>query len=250
MTLQRFRPLRGILGGGLRREKAGLSPALRRKIGAVVSVSPSFRARPYPVICAFRLAGFLQAPIRDKVAGTAPFDSPRSDMKTSMPVRLLVASTAALAAFSSAPASALCTAQGLELMRHLNGGWRGRGAVTPIGGSPEFVSCRISYSMAAADVINQSIACAGTDYKIEAVSQVTCNGNLLQGWFEEKAGRSTGRVSGTISGNYLFIEADSPNFKGNFKVLFKSETDHLVSITQADFASGRQVPVASIKLTR
>ena len=52
----------------------------------------------------------------------------------------------------------------------------------PIGGSPEFVSCRISYAMAAADVINQVIACAGTDYKLEASSQVTCNGNLLEGW--------------------------------------------------------------------
>ncbi len=171
-------------------------------------------------------------------------------MKPSKSLRILAASAAALAAVSASPAFAICTAQGLELMRNLNGPWRGKGAVTPIGGSPEFVSCRISYSMAAADVINQVIACAGTDYKIEASSQVTCNGNQLTGWFEERAGHSSGSVSGTISGNYLFIEADSPSFKGNFKVVFKSETDHLVSITQADYATGRQVPVASIKLTR
>ncbi len=138
----------------------------------------------------------------------------------------------------------------MELMRNLQGAWRGKGAVTPIGGSPEFVSCRISYSMAAADVINQVIACAGTDYKIEASSQVTCSGNQVQGWFEERTGHSTGTVTGSISGNHLFIEAESPGFTGNFKVTFKSETDHLVSITQADHATGRQVPVASIKLTR
>ncbi|MGO8954107.1 MAG: hypothetical protein ACLPWS_05145 [Rhodomicrobium sp.] len=171
-------------------------------------------------------------------------------MKTSKSLRVLLASFAGLAAISASPAIAMCTAQGLDLMRNLNGSWRGRGAVTPIGGSPEFVSCRISYSMAAVGTINQVIACAGTDYKLEASSQVTCEGNLLEGWFEEKSGNSSGRVSGTISGNYLFIEADSPGFKGNFKVIFKSETDHLVAITQADHATGRQVPVASIKLTR
>ena len=73
-------------------------------------------------------------------------------------------------------------------MRNLNGAWRGKGAVSPIGGSPEFVSCRIAYSIAAAGVINQVIACAGTDYKIEAMSQVTCEGNRLRGGW--KSGRA------------------------------------------------------------
>ena len=104
--------------------------------------------------------------------------------------------------------------------------------------------------MAAADVINQVIACAGTDYKLEAMSQVTCIGSRLEGWFEDRTAHQSGRVSGEISGNYLFIEADSAGFKGNFKVTFKSENDHLVAITQADHATGLQVPVASIKLTR
>jgi hypothetical protein len=173
-------------------------------------------------------------------------------MKTSKQIRRLAApaALAALAALTAGPAFAICTAQGLDLMRNLNGAWRGRGAVTPIGGSPEFVSCHVSYAMAAADVINQVIACAGTDYKLEASSQVTCDGNKLEGWFEDRTANMTGRVTGDISGNNLLIEADSPGFKGNFRVTFKSETDHLVSITQADHATGRQIPVASIKLTR
>ncbi len=174
----------------------------------------------------------------------------RSGMKSSKSIGFFLASIAAAATLPAAPAAAMCTAQGLQLMRNLNGAWRGRGAVTPIGGSPEFVSCRISYAMASADVINQVIACAGTDYKLEASSQVTCAGNRLKGWFEERAGHSSGRVTGTISGHYLFLEAESPSFTGNFKVVFRNENDHLVSITQADHATGRQVPVASIKLTR
>lgn len=162
--------------------------------------------------------------------------------------RIIVALS--IGAISASPAFALCTSQGLDLMRNLNGPWRGKGAVTPIGGSPEFVSCRISYSMVGADVINQIIACAGTDYKIEATSRVTCDGNRLEGSFEEKLGNNTGRVSGSISGNHLTIEADGPSFKGNFNVTFKGEANHLVSITQFDSAKGRQVPVASIQLSR
>jgi hypothetical protein len=171
-------------------------------------------------------------------------------MKTSKPILCLIAASVSLAVLQASPAFSLCTSQGLDLMRSLNGPWRGKGAVTPIGGSPEFVSCKISYSMAGTDVISQVISCAGTDYKIEASSRVRCDGNRLEGSFEEKIGHSTGHVSGTISGNNLFIEADSPGFRGNFKVIFKSETDHLVAITQADYATGRQIPVASIKLTR
>jgi hypothetical protein len=171
-------------------------------------------------------------------------------MKMSKPILRLAAASVALAVLSAKPAFSLCTTQGLDLMRSLNGSWRGRGAVAPIGGSPEFVSCRISYSMIGPDVINQVIACAGTDYKIEASSRVRCDGNRLEGAFEENIGHSTGHVSGTITGNSLFIEAESPSFKGNFKVIFKSESDHLVAITQADYATGRQIHVASIKLTR
>jgi hypothetical protein len=39
-------------------------------------------------------------------------------------------------------------------------------------------------------------------------------------------------------------------FKGRFDVTFKTAGSHLVAITQFDSAKGRQVPVASIQLTR
>ncbi len=171
-------------------------------------------------------------------------------MKIAKTIRPLFAAAAVVTFLSANSASALCTSQGVELMKQLNGVWRGRGAVTPIGGSPEFIMCRVSYSMPSQTVIRQGIACAGTDYKIEASSQVTCEGNLLEGTFEENIGHNTGRVKGSISGNRLTIEADGPTFKGNFNVIFKGGASHLVSITQFDSAKGRQVPVASIQMTR
>jgi hypothetical protein len=104
--------------------------------------------------------------------------------------------------------------------------------------------------MDGADIIQQVIACAGADYKVEVSSRVTCYGNRLEGQFEENIAHSTGLVSGSISGNHLLIEADSPVFRGNFNVTFTGKANHLVAITQYDSSKGRQVPVASIQMTR
>jgi hypothetical protein len=155
-----------------------------------------------------------------------------------------------LALFTSSSAFAICSSQGLELVRNLNGSWQGRGAVTPIGGAAERISCRITYSSDSDTRIKQVIACAGTDYKIEASSQVTCVGSLLEGTFEEAVAHNSGIVKGSISGNHLDIEADGPSFKGTFNVLFKGESQHTVTIQQFDPAKGRKVPVASILLSR
>ncbi|MBT3070491.1 hypothetical protein KKP04_06380 [Rhodomicrobium sp. Az07] len=158
--------------------------------------------------------------------------------------------TAGLMLAAASPAFALCSSQGLELMKSLNGAWKGRGAVTPIGGSPERIACRISYSLAGGDKINQIIVCAGTAWKIEAASRVTCMGNRVEGLFEEKVAHNTGAVTGSIDGNQLIFDADSPHFRGRFHVTFKETGSHAVSITQFDSAKGRQVPVASVQLTR
>ncbi len=150
----------------------------------------------------------------------------------------------------TAPALALCTTQALDLMRNLNGPWRGRGAITPPGAAPEFISCKVNYSMTGETEIHQQLACAGTDYKVEATSDVTCEGNLLSGTFSENATNSTGHVSGNISGNHITIEADGISFKGVFQVVFKGVSNHLVSITKYDPQQDRQFPLASIQLTR
>lgn len=157
---------------------------------------------------------------------------------------------AAVLTFSASPSFALCSSQGLDLMKNLNGAWKGRGAVTPIGGAPERVSCRVSYSAEGSSRINQTIACAGTDYKIEATSRITCNGNRLEGSFIERIGNNTGVVSGTIDGNNLNVEADGPSFKGRFNVTFSGDAKHSVTITQFDSAKGRHVPVAAVQLSR
>ena len=171
-------------------------------------------------------------------------------MSSSQSNRYYAMLIATLGIFSAGPAFAICTSQGLELMQHLNGSWRGRGTVQPIGGAPERITCRIAYASEGYGAIRQNIECAGTDYKFAASSHVTCEGNTVIGVFEEKVANNTGSVKGFIDGSNLKIEAESPNFKGHFNVKFTSETNHSVQITQFDPAQGRQAVVASLQLTR
>lgn len=163
---------------------------------------------------------------------------------------VLPLSALSLVAVTAEGASALCSKQGLELMQNLGGAWRGRGAVKPIGGSPERVNCRVEYSSEGPSQINQVVACAGTDYKIEASSRVSCVGNRLEGSFQEKVANNTGRVTGDISDHKLNIELDGPSFKGRFNVVFMNEAQHRVAITQFDPGLGRHVEVASMQLSR
>ncbi len=157
---------------------------------------------------------------------------------------------AAFAGVSHGPAQAACSAAGSQLIKSLSGAWRGNGSVTPLGAtSREPISCRISYSGGDSRV-TQNLICAGTDYKIEASSNVTCSGERVSGSWLEKIANNTGSVTGGIGGNYLNLEVDGPNFKGRFAVNFTSETKHTVTITQFDPALGRHVPVATITLTR
>jgi hypothetical protein len=146
---------------------------------------------------------------------------------------------------------AACSADGRALIRDLNGAWRGSGTVTPLGGQPERIVCRISYSvLRAGDGILQSIDCAGTDYRIQASSDVTCSGDRVSGLWQERIANNTGSVNGQIAGTRLTTEFKGPNFEGRLAVNFSSKTRHAVVISQFSPSAGRHVPVAEISLMR
>jgi hypothetical protein len=158
---------------------------------------------------------------------------------------------AAAILFPQSPAEAGCSSEGSHLIKTLSGSWRGRGSVTPIGASRrEQISCRIRYSSRSSDQLQQHLKCAGADYKIEATSNVSCDGKTVSGSWLEQIAHNTGGVSGSIGNNFLNLEVDGPNFKGRFAVNFSSSGKHTVTITQFDPAKGRHVRVARITLVR
>lgn len=152
---------------------------------------------------------------------------------------------------SGMAAHAACSSDGVKLIDRLNGNWRGSGTVTPIGGQPERILCRISYAKTrGGHGVRQNIRCAGTDYRIEASANVTCNGSRISGVWTENIASNTGRISGQLAGQRLRASFSGPNFKGRLSVSFANRGRHSVTISQFDPAKGRHVPVAQIALRK
>ncbi len=158
------------------------------------------------------------------------------------------AATLAMGLYAS-PAMAACNANAQDLIKRLNGAWRGSGTITPIGGAEERISCRINYKTSGPRV-SQNISCAGTDYKIDAGADVSCDGNKVAGTWIEKVANNTGRIKGDIDGNRLSIDVDGANFQGRFAVKVTGSSKHSLTITQFDPSAGRHVPIATIALKR
>ncbi|RIA55629.1 hypothetical protein [Dichotomicrobium thermohalophilum] len=148
-------------------------------------------------------------------------------------------------------AQAACTSEGAQLIDRLDGQWRGTGTVTPIGGQPERILCRISYAKTrGGQGLRQVINCAGTDYRIQASANVRCNGNTISGLWTENIANNTGRINGRLEGQRLRASFKGPNFEGRLSVNFASRGRHTVTISQFDPAKGRHVPVAQISLRK
>jgi hypothetical protein len=145
-------------------------------------------------------------------------------------------------------AAADCSEQATSLIKKLDGSWHGSGTVKPIGGSQERVSCRVRYRTAGGKV-DQNISCAGTDYRFEAAANVACTGDSISGSWSESVANNTGSASGKISGDRMSIEVNGPNFQGHFNVQVTG-TRHALTITQFDPSAGRNVPVASVSLSK
>lgn len=146
-------------------------------------------------------------------------------------------------------ANAACESEAESLFASLQGNWTGSGMVQPIGGAKERISCRVNYKASGARIA-QKISCAGTDYKIDAGADVSCEGHRLTGTWNEQIANNTGRISGDIRGKSLNLEVKGPNFQGRFAVKFTAQRRHSLTITQFDPAAGRHVPIATIALRK
>jgi hypothetical protein len=109
-------------------------------------------------------------------------------------------------------AEAACNSNAQGLINNLKGAWRGSGTVKPIGGAEERISCRVSYASSTGQ-INQSVDCAGTDWKFKAGANVTCDGDKVTGTWNEQVANNSGSVKGSISGDRLNIEVTGRIFR-------------------------------------
>jgi hypothetical protein len=157
-------------------------------------------------------------------------------------------SVCAAGAFGVHGAFAACSDEASALIKKLDGSWRGSGTVKPIGGAQERISCRVRYRSSGVK-IDQNISCAGTDYHFEASANVSCDDDSVNGSWTESVANNTGSARGKISGDRLTLQVSGPNFSGHFNVQVTG-TRHSLTITQFDPGAGRNVPVATVSLSK
>ncbi len=130
----------------------------------------------------------------------------------------------------------------------LNGYWSGGGTIAPGKGSPEKVSCKVTYNVAGA-AVTQNMRCAGTDYKFNTSSKLTYTGGKISGSWSETTYDAAGSVSGTAAGNTVHAIISGDKFSGRLSINV-SGSSHTINIVQLDPKSGTYRQAASVVLHR
>lgn len=131
----------------------------------------------------------------------------------------------------------------------LSGSWKGSGQVSPIGGRGERVNCRVGYQVSGGS-INQTIRCAGTDYRISASGNLSLSGTTITGSWKESTYGVGGSVRGSAKGKGVYLRISSKEFNGRMVITVSGRSSHKVNITQFDAGTGRYLPLANMTLRR
>lgn len=125
----------------------------------------------------------------------------------------------------------------------LAGKWRGSGRVTPPGGQPEKVRCRVSYIVSGSgNKAKQSIRCAGNGYWIVANSNLkyTPGTKKIRGVWnarfgdkkarkkDNKKNRTGGAVQGDYINNVISISLINQKYTGNMNVYLNGRKQKVV----------------------
>ncbi len=124
----------------------------------------------------------------------------------------------------------------------LAGKWRGSGRVTPPGGQPEKVRCRVSYVVSGSgNKAKQSIRCAGNGYWIVANSNLkyTPGTKKIRGIWNARFGdkkaskskkknRTGGAVQGDYINNVISISLINQKYTGNMNVYLNGRKQKVV----------------------
>lgn len=143
-----------------------------------------------------------------------------------------------------------------EKLEGLTGAWRGTGTISPSGpgGASERISCKANYKVGeGAATIVQSLNCTGTDYRLNATSNVRNSGGKLSGSWEANLAngdQTSGSAGGEVSGDSVSIALTSPVFQGRVGITLADKDRHSVTIRQLSAQSGNYETVGSISFRR
>jgi hypothetical protein len=117
-------------------------------------------------------------------------------------VTALAAAVVALSLAAALPASA----QASDPFEALKGEWKGGGTVTPMGGDPVPVACKVTYDLSG-ESLAQNLRCAGEDTTIKTETKMTDKGGKVSGSWYEKSYDRTGGLNGTATDRTIHARA-------------------------------------------
>jgi hypothetical protein len=144
--------------------------------------------------------------------------------------------------------SPISAAEGGNPLDQLSGEWKGGGTMTPMGGDPEKVNCKVSYEAKDGGVL-QNLRCAGPDTTIKTNTQMNFSDGKVSGSWTESTFDRQGGINGTAKDNVVHARISGDKFSGRMSINIDGET-HSINILQLDKGSGVYRPVASIAFSR
>jgi hypothetical protein len=153
--------------------------------------------------------------------------------------------------FSLAALLLVATAAGAQSgdpFEALKGEWKGGGTVTPMGGDPVKVACKVTYDLAG-QTLSQNFRCAGEDTTIKTQTKMTDKGGKISGSWTESTYDRTGGINGTATDKTIHARISGDKFSGRMSVNL-TDKGHTINIMQLDKGSGAYRPVASLAFSR
>jgi hypothetical protein len=140
------------------------------------------------------------------------------------------------------------SAQSGDPFEVLKGEWKGGGTVTPMGGDPVKVVCKVTYDLAGA-TLSQNFRCAGQDTTIKTQTKMTDkDGKITGSWLETTYDR-TGGLNGTTTDKTIHARISGDKFSGRMSVNL-TDKGHTINIMQLDKGSATYRPVAALAFSR
>jgi len=150
----------------------------------------------------------------------------------------------ALLLAATVPASA----QSADPFAALKGEWKGGGTVTPMGGDPVKVACKVTYDQSG-DSLAQNLRCAGEDTTVKTETKMTDKDGKISGSWYEKTYDRTGGLNGTATDKTIHARISGDKFSGRMSINL-TDKGHTINIMQLDKGSGTYRPVASLALSQ
>lgn len=107
----------------------------------------------------------------------------------------LCAVTVAAPLLAAAPAASPTT----NALAHLAGRWSGEASVVPASGPSEAFKCVVTYRPSAEGAMKQTLRCTKGEFRLEAATDLTIDGDRVSGRWEDKINALGGDVSGVVT---------------------------------------------------